>query len=83
MKAYQVFKGDTNKHGFQEYELVATYLDKDKAFEHAEKIARETPLMGDVLEFDGWYGEGKYASWSAIGWDRVTISRLEEIEITE
>lgn len=83
MKAYQVFKGDTNKHGFQEYELVATYLDKERAFVHAEKIANETPLMGDVLEFDGWYGEGKYASWSAIGWDRVIISRLEEIEITE
>lgn len=83
MIAYQVFKGDTNKHGFQEYELVATYLDKERALAHAEKIAKETPLMGDVLEFDGWYGKGKYASWSAIGWDRVTISRLEEIEITE
>jgi len=83
MIAYQVFKGDINKHGFQEYELVATYFDKNRAFDHAEKIANETRLMGDVLEFDGWYGDGKYASWSAVGWDRTTISRIEEIEITE
>ena len=83
MKAYQVFKSDTNKHGFEEYELVATYFDKERAFTHAEKIANKTQLMGDVLQFDGWYGEGKCASWSAVGWGIITISKLEEIEITE
>lgn len=83
MKAYQVFKGEQDKHGHQRYDLVATYLDKDRAFQHAEQIARETPLYGDVLEFDGWYGNNKYASWSAVGWERVCIAQFTEIEITE
>ena len=83
MKAYQVFKGDLDKHGRQHYDLVATYLDKKKALDHCEKVAKETPLYGDILEFDGWYGNDKYCSWSAIGWERVTIAQFEEIEITE
>jgi len=83
MKAYQIHKGDTNKHGHQYYDLIATYFDKQKALDHCEQIARETPLYGDILEFDGWWGDGKYCSWSAVGWERITIARFEEIEITE
>ena len=83
MKAYQVFKGEENKHGFQEYDLAATYLSKEKALEHAQKIVDETPLYGDKLIDDGWYGDGKYRSWTAQGWSFVCICRIEEIEITE
>jgi len=83
MKAYQIFQGDTDKHDRQTYELIATYFDKDRAFNHAETIARETKLYGDVLEFDGWWNEGKKASWSAIGWERITIAEFREIDITE
>jgi SRSO17 transposase len=84
MKAYQVYKGDLDEHGHAyTYELIATYLDKNRAFEHAKQIADETPLYGDKLEFDGWHGNGKYCSWSAMGWDTMIISRLTEIEITE
>lgn len=83
MKAYQVFKGELNKHGHQEYDLVATYFDKDRALQHCKEIAEGTPLYGDVLEEGEWYGNGKYKSWYAIGWERVTIARFEEIEITE
>ena len=67
MKAYQVFQGELDKHGRQHYDLVATYFDKQRAFDHAEKIANGTPLYGDMLEFDGWYGDGKYSSWTAVG----------------
>jgi hypothetical protein len=84
MKAYQVFKGDENKHGFQDYELVATYLSKEKALEHAQKVVDETPLNGDVLHENDWYGPNKqYKSWTAQGWGFVCICRIEEIEITE
>jgi len=83
MIAYQVFKGEQDKHGRQQFDLVATYLDKQRALDHAEKIAKETPLYGDVLEFDGWYGKNKYCSWSARGWEITTISEFREIEITE
>jgi hypothetical protein len=31
MKAYQVFSGEDDKHGNQQWDLQATYLDKDKA----------------------------------------------------
>jgi hypothetical protein len=83
MKAYQVYKGEQDKHGHQQFDLIATYLDKQRAFDHAKKIAEETPLYGDVLEFDGWYGEAKYCSWSMRGWEITTISQFREIEITE
>ena len=90
MKAYQVFSGGLDKHGREYQELVATYIDKQRAFDHAEKIANETPLYGDILEFDVFYGDGKHASCTVFtinsnstGWERVTIARWEEIEVIE
>jgi hypothetical protein len=82
MKAYQVFKGELDKHGRQHYELVATYLDREKALTHTKQIAESTPLHGDRLEEEE-YGNGKYKSWNAYGWKIVTIAQFEEIEITE
>ena len=83
MKAYQVFKGDVSKNGHQTYDLVATYLDKEKALAHCKQIVESTPLYGDILEECEFYGDGKYKSWDAIGWERVTIAQFEEIDITE
>ena len=83
MKAYQVFKGDTDKHGRQIYNLVATYLDKDRALQHCKEIAESTQLYGDTLEEGEFYTDGKYKSWTAIGWERIDIAQFEEIEITE
>lgn len=82
MKAYQVFKGDTDKHNNQYFELVATYLDKDKALAHGKQIADSTPLYGDNLEY-GEYDNGKCFSWTAYGWSPVTIADVREIDITE
>lgn len=83
MKAYQVHSGEYDKHGRQTYDLVATYLDKDRALAHCKQIAESVPLYGDILEEGEFYGDGKYKSWDAIGWDRVTIARFKEIDITE
>ena len=83
MKAYQVFKGDTDKHGRQMYDLVATYLDKEKALQHCKEIAEATPLHGDVLEESEFYANGKVKSWTAIGWERIDIAEFREIQITE
>lgn len=83
MKAYQVHSGEYDKHGRQRYDLVATYLDKEKALAHCRQIAEATPLYGDVLEESEWCGGLKYKYWVAIGWDRVTIAKFEEIDITE
>jgi len=84
MKAYQVYKGEQDKHGHQQFDLIATYLDKQQALNHAEKIAEETPLYSDtILEFDGWYGKGKYCSWSIRGWEIIIVSQFREIEIIE
>ena len=83
MKAYQVFTGDTDKHDNQRYDLVATYLDRDKALQHCKEIAESVPLHGDALEEGQFYDFGKYKVWTAIGWTRVDISKFEEIEITE
>lgn len=81
MVAYQVYSGDTNKHGFQTYELKATFLDKQKAEELALGIVASTPLFGDTLEETVWINKAKY--WNALGWDTVTICKINEIEITE
>jgi hypothetical protein len=84
MKAYQVFEGDTDKHGRQIYNLVATYLDKEKALQHCKQIAeRDTLLHGDVLEEGEFYANGRIKCWTAVGWERLNIARFEEIEITE
>ena len=83
MKAYQVFKGELDKHGHQRYDLIATYLNKQRALDHCKQIAEAEPLHGDILDEGEFYGGGKYKSWDAIGWDRVTIAQFTEIEITE
>jgi hypothetical protein len=84
MFAYQVFKGDCNKHGNQIYELVATYLDIEKAISHCNQIVSSTPLYGDELE------EGDYVNnnlivryWDAVGWERLTICEMRTIQITQ
>jgi hypothetical protein len=81
MKAYQVFSGEISKHGHQRYDLVETYLSKDKAFQRCKQIAEDVELYGDVLEEDEW--NGKCKGWYAVGWDRVEIAKVEEIEIVE
>jgi len=83
MKAYQVFQGDTDKHGRQTYDLVATYLDREKALQHCKEIAEATPLLGDVLEESEFFANGKFKDWTAVGWEIVDIARFAEIEITE
>ena len=84
MKAYQVHSGEENKHGHQSYELEATYLSREKALEHAQRIVAETPLYGDTLHETDWYGSNKqYKSWTAQGWGFVCICRIEEIDIIE
>jgi hypothetical protein len=81
MKAYQVYRGTENKHGFQEYDLQSTYLSREKALEHAQKIVDETPLYGDTLIDEGWCGDEKFRSWTAHGLTSVCICKIEEIEM--
>lgn len=81
--AYQVFKGDNDKHDRQTWELIGTYLNKDKAEELAHKIVNDTPLYGDKLIDEGWGKDESYRVWSANGWDYVGICKIKKIEITE
>jgi hypothetical protein len=80
MKAYQVFEGGQDKHGRQYYKLIATYLDQDKAKSHVEKLAEDTPLYGDTLEMKT-YEDVIY--YNAIGWEIITIAKMEVIDIIE
>ena len=81
--AYQVFTGDTDKHGRQTWELLGTYLNKDKAEEHANKIVSETELRGDNLIAEEWAKDDLYRIWMAHGWDNLGICKINKIEITE
>ena len=83
MKAYQVFKGEDDKHGFQRYDLIATYMDREKALAHCKQIAEAEPLYGDILIEGEFYGGGKYKDWDARGWNIVTLARFTEIDIIE
>jgi hypothetical protein len=84
MKAYQVFKGYTDNYDNQQYELVSTYLDRERALQHCKDIAESTKLYGDnFLEEGQFYDNGKYKVWTLIGWSREDIAKFEEIEITE
>ncbi len=84
MKAYQVFEGEYEEMGdYTHFELVATYLNKERALEHCRKLAEEYPLCGDQLiesDFNEKYG---IKDWDVRGWDIVTIVRFKEIDITE
>ena len=83
MKAYQVFEGEINKHGYQLYNLIATYLDKEKALTHCKQIVESTQLCGDILE-EEFYGEGKFKIWERVNfWERVTIAKFQQIDIIE
>jgi hypothetical protein len=78
MKIYQVYSGEEDKHGFQREYYIATYVSKEKALQHCERIVEETPLYGDKLEeVEGSWGK----CWDAIGWGRVTICALYEREV--
>ena len=82
MKAYQVHEGSENKHGFQEYELKATYLSKDRALEYAQEIIAKTHLdNGDILHYDEFKDGGK--AWTLQGWGFECICKIEPIEIIE
>jgi hypothetical protein len=83
MKAYQVFTGDFDKHGRQYYELVATYFSKERALEKCREIVEADEFKTETIEESKWYGGGKYKSWDVLGWERITICRLDEIDITE
>lgn len=81
IKAYQVFKGTLNKHGHQQYDLIATYFDKEKALTHCQQIVEAIELNGDVVEED-FYGEGKFATWYKSNfWERNIIATFKEIDI--
>ena len=81
MTAYQVYSGKTNKHGFQTYDLIATFLSKEKAEGLALGIVAGTPLYGDILEDTGW--TNGYRGFYARGWEHVGICKITEITITE
>jgi hypothetical protein len=84
MIAYQVFTGDTDKHGRQTYELQATYLDNAKAMEHCHRIIKNDTLKNEHIEKHALLSkETETISWNAVGWDIVTVCQMNKITITE
>jgi hypothetical protein len=79
MKAYQVFKGELDKHDNQYYELMGTYLNQDKAMAHCNQIVADDMDGNDAEKYES---EG-YVSWSVRGWNIVTICKMEAIDIIE
>ena len=84
MKAYQVFKGEKDVHGRQQYDLISTYLDRERALAHCKQIAESRLVDSDVFTLEEYfYGKGKFKNWVAIGWERVIIAQFQEIDIIE
>jgi len=84
MIAYQVFSGDTDKHGRQTYDLQGTYLDKAKALDHCQCIIENDTLKNEYIEKHVLLSkETESISWTAIGLDIVTVCQMNKITITE
>jgi hypothetical protein len=82
MKAYQVFKGDTDKQGRQYYELLAMYFDKDRALHHCRRLAEEEAKRNALVE-EHPSRDGKSIAWCAVVRESVGIAKFTEIEIIE
>jgi hypothetical protein len=78
--AYQVFKGEEDKYGFQRYYLQATYFDRDQALEHCKQIVETDEFKNEDIEETVSFN-GKHKSWGFTGWTHVSICELREIEI--
>lgn len=86
MKIYQVYSGDTDKHGRQTEDYLATYLDKEKALEHCRQIVAALVEKGEHIEEGKWGKEDSLESgiiWTAHGWDYVDVCYLYERSITQ
>lgn len=81
MKAYQIFKGDLDKHGRQYYELDSTYFDKEKALQRCKEIIEDDKFKSETVTEE--FNCETYMSWDIIGYDIITICKMEQIEITE
>jgi hypothetical protein len=81
MKAYQVHTGDENKHGHQVYNLVSTYLNKEKALEHCQQIVGEYKRLSEEEVSEHEEENGKWILWVAAGWGYVVVCKMDEIEI--
>ena len=86
MKIYQVYSGDTDKHGRQTEDYLATYLDRDKALAHCHEIVNKLKLQGEDINEGSWGKEDgieRGIIWTAKGWDYVNICYLYERSISE
>jgi hypothetical protein len=82
MKAYQVYTGDLSKHGHQYYELHSTYFSKETALEKCKELVALHGYESETVVESEWWNGDKCKSWDVIGWEIVTICKLEEIQIT-
>jgi hypothetical protein len=83
MKAYQVFKGDYDKHGRQYYELDSTYFSRENALQRCKEIIESDEFKNETITEDIEFNCDSYMSWDIIGWEIVTVCKMEKIEITE
>jgi hypothetical protein len=83
MKAYQVFKGDYDKHGRQYYELDSTYFDRERALQRCKEIIEDDEFKNETVKNDTEFNCEEYMSWYIPGWDTITICKMEQIEIAE
>lgn len=83
MKIYQIYSGDTDKHGRPTQTYLATYLNRDEALAHCDEIINRLKAEGEIIEEYPWGGEEsteKGITWIAKGWDDITICFLYERE---
>jgi len=86
MKIYQVYSGDTDKHGRQTQDYLATYFDRDKALSHCYEIVNKLKFEGEDIEEGKWGKEDSVETgiiWTAKGLEYVDICYLYERSITQ
>jgi hypothetical protein len=81
MKAYQVFECGMNKHDFPYTNLVATYLDYDKAIKHGREIALKEAGNDELTLNNSTASKDVY--WTVKDWVIITVAEVKEIDIVE
>jgi len=78
MKVYLAYSGDINKHGFQSFELIGVFKDKDDA------ILAITSTFKDVDEEQvAVDSKDNTIFWTEFGYDVVTVGMLKTEEVIE
>ena len=77
MKVYLAHSGDINRHGFQDFDLIGVYQDRDMAIQAIEQSMTDVDM--EYVEVETKPSGNMF--WTEMGMDIVTVGYLEVREL--